>query len=83
MRRTNRAPDSRTGTRVLEALAAVNRDLGTTVLVITHNVVVGRMAEPHAYCPQSPRCSSRLVGRTPNRLRRISTSCARSMASRE
>ncbi len=39
------ALDSKTGIRVLEALASVNRDLGTTVLVITHNIAVGRMAD--------------------------------------
>jgi putative ABC transport system ATP-binding protein len=38
------ALDSKTGIRVLEALEQVNRDLGTTVLVITHNMAVGRMA---------------------------------------
>lgn len=35
------ALDSKTGIRVLEALAGVNRDLGTTVLIITHNAAVG------------------------------------------
>ena len=39
------ALDSATGIRVLEALASVNRDLGTTVLVITHNVSVGGIAD--------------------------------------
>ena len=39
------ALDSKTGIRVLEALNSVNRDLGTTVLVITHNAAVGRMAD--------------------------------------
>ncbi len=39
------ALDSKTGIRVLEALASVNRDLGATVLVITHNIAVGRMAD--------------------------------------
>lgn len=39
------ALDSKTGVRVLEALAAVNRDLGTTTLVITHNADIARMAD--------------------------------------
>ncbi|TKT77429.1 ABC transporter ATP-binding protein [Aquamicrobium sp. LC103] len=39
------ALDSKTGIRVLEALASVNKDLGTTVLVITHNAAVGKMAD--------------------------------------
>jgi putative ABC transport system ATP-binding protein len=39
------ALDSKTGIRVLEALASVNRELGTTVLVITHNAAVGGMAD--------------------------------------
>lgn len=38
------ALDSQTGIRVLEALATVNRELGTTTLVITHNMGIGRMA---------------------------------------
>jgi putative ABC transport system ATP-binding protein len=39
------ALDSKTGIRVLEALATVNREIGTTTLVITHNVAIGRMAD--------------------------------------
>ncbi|MCO5145676.1 MAG: ABC transporter ATP-binding protein [Aquamicrobium sp.] len=39
------ALDSKTGIRVLEALASINREFGTTVLVITHNVAVGGMAD--------------------------------------
>ena len=35
------ALDSRTGIRVLDALARVNRDIGTTTLVITHNIAIG------------------------------------------
>jgi putative ABC transport system ATP-binding protein len=54
------ALDSRTGIRVLEALAAVNAELGTTVAVITHNAAIrdiahrvirfadGRITETHA-----------------------------------
>ncbi|TDT40408.1 putative ABC transport system ATP-binding protein [Halospina denitrificans] len=39
------ALDSKTGVRVLEALEHVNRELGTTTVVITHNAVIGEMAE--------------------------------------
>jgi putative ABC transport system ATP-binding protein len=39
------ALDSQTGVRVLEALDQVNRDLGTTTLLITHNVVIADMAD--------------------------------------
>ncbi len=39
------ALDSRTGVRVLEALEHANRELGTTTVVITHNVVIGEMAD--------------------------------------
>ena len=39
------ALDSKTGIRVLEAIAAVNREIRTTTLVITHNVAIGRMAD--------------------------------------
>jgi putative ABC transport system ATP-binding protein len=45
VRRATGALDSKTGIRVLEALAQVNRELDTTVLVITHNMAVGRMAD--------------------------------------
>jgi putative ABC transport system ATP-binding protein len=38
------ALDSATGVRVLQALEAVNRDLGTTTVVITHNADIARMA---------------------------------------
>ncbi|MGE5625084.1 MAG: ABC transporter ATP-binding protein [Bacillota bacterium] len=38
------ALDSETGILVLEALERVNRDLGTTTVVITHNVVIAEMA---------------------------------------
>ena len=38
------ALDSNTGIRVLEALEAVNRELGTTTVVITHNADIARMA---------------------------------------
>lgn len=39
------ALDSKTGVRVLETLAKANRELGTTVVVITHNVGISRMAD--------------------------------------
>ncbi len=39
------ALDLKTGVIVLEALARVNRELGTTTVVITHNVDIARMAD--------------------------------------
>lgn len=39
------ALDSKTGVMVLESLAEVNRNLGTTTVIITHNVAIGDMAE--------------------------------------
>src|SRR6056297_2932014 len=39
------ALDSSTGVVVLEALARANHELGTTTAVITHNVVIGEMAD--------------------------------------
>lgn len=39
------ALDSETGVVVLEALERVNRELGTTTVVITHNVVQAQIAE--------------------------------------
>jgi putative ABC transport system ATP-binding protein len=39
------ALDSSTGIRVLEALTSVNRDLGTTTAIITHNAAIGRIAD--------------------------------------
>lgn len=39
------ALDSETGIIVLEALERVNRELGTTTVIITHNVVQAEMAE--------------------------------------
>ncbi|MGR9046739.1 MAG: ABC transporter ATP-binding protein [Gammaproteobacteria bacterium] len=39
------ALDSVTGIVVLEALANVNRELGTTTAVITHNAAIGAMAD--------------------------------------
>jgi putative ABC transport system ATP-binding protein len=39
------ALDISTGVVVLEALAAVHRELGTTVVVITHNAAIATMAD--------------------------------------
>jgi len=39
------ALDSKTGTRVLEVIEQVNREIGTTTIVITHNAVIARMAD--------------------------------------
>jgi putative ABC transport system ATP-binding protein len=39
------ALDSKTGVVVLEALERVNRELGTTTVIITHNVAQSEMAE--------------------------------------
>jgi len=39
------ALDSKTGVVVLEAIAHANETLGTTTVVITHNVVIARMAD--------------------------------------
>ncbi|HEU4679009.1 MAG TPA: ABC transporter ATP-binding protein [Terrimicrobiaceae bacterium] len=39
------ALDTRTGVTVLEAIERVNRDLGTLVVIITHNAVLGEMAD--------------------------------------
>ena len=39
------ALDSATGIRVLQALQQVNRELGTTTVVITHNADIARMAD--------------------------------------
>lgn len=39
------ALDSKTGTMVLDAIDTVNREVGTTTILITHNVVVGEMAD--------------------------------------
>jgi putative ABC transport system ATP-binding protein len=39
------ALDSTTGVRVLEALTQVNRDTGAATLVITHNMIIGEIAD--------------------------------------
>lgn len=43
------ALDSATGVHVLEALERVNLDMGTTTVVITHNVDIARMAHRVLY----------------------------------
>ena len=43
------ALDSATGVRVLEALDEVNRTLGTTTVIITHNADIARMADRVLY----------------------------------
>ena len=39
------ALDAKTGILVLEAIERVNRELGTTTAVITHNAVIAQMAD--------------------------------------
>ena len=39
------ALDSKTGVKVLKVIEKINRELETTVVVITHNEVIGRMAD--------------------------------------
>ena len=39
------ALDNETGRLVLEAIVRINAELGTTTVIITHNVVIGRMAD--------------------------------------
>jgi putative ABC transport system ATP-binding protein len=39
------ALDYRTGIKVLEILRQVNRELGTTLLLITHNAAIGEIAD--------------------------------------
>jgi len=39
------ALDSKTGIKVLDVLRRINRELGTTTAVITHNAVIAHMAE--------------------------------------
>ncbi len=43
------ALDAQTGVRVLDVLAQVNRELGTTTVVITHNAVIAAMADRVVY----------------------------------
>ena len=39
------ALDSKTGVKVLEVIDRINRKIGTTTVVITHNEVIGKMAD--------------------------------------
>ena len=39
------ALDAQTGVLVLDVIAQVNRDLGTTTVLITHNAVIAGMAD--------------------------------------
>jgi putative ABC transport system ATP-binding protein len=39
------ALDSKTGILVLEALSWINRELGTTMAIITHNAVIREIAD--------------------------------------
>ncbi|MBK1643113.1 ABC transporter [Thiocapsa imhoffii] len=39
------ALDSKTGIRVLQMIRRINRDLGTTTVIITHNAVIAEMAD--------------------------------------
>ena len=39
------ALDSKTGIRVIEALLGVNRQLGTTTIIITHNASIQQVAD--------------------------------------
>lgn len=43
------ALDFQTGVLVLEALESINRELGTTTVVITHNVAIAKMADRVIY----------------------------------
>ena len=45
VRRADRRARLRTGMVVLEAIARINRELGTTAVVITHNAVIAGMAD--------------------------------------
>jgi putative ABC transport system ATP-binding protein len=65
------ALDAATGVRVLEALEAVNRDLGTTTLVITHNADIARLA--HRVLRMA---DGRIVGETRNEVRAVASELA-------
>ncbi len=43
------ALDSATGRIVLEALAQINQEMGATIVIITHNAVIGSMADRILY----------------------------------
>lgn len=57
------ALDSKTGIMVLEALARVNHELGTTTAVITHNAGISKMADRVVYLADG-RISEVLVNET-------------------
>jgi len=59
------ALDSVTGVRVLAALDRINRELGTTVFIITHNAVVAEMADEVVTFGDG-----RIAGRHTNKVRR-------------
>lgn len=54
------ALDSQTGTMVLEAIDNVNREVGTTTILITHNMIVGEMAD-RSICLADGKISSVIV----------------------
>lgn len=58
------ALDAATGVRVLDALESVNRELGTTTLVITHNADIARLAHRVLYLGDG-----RIVRETVNEVR--------------
>jgi putative ABC transport system ATP-binding protein len=43
------ALDAKTGVMVLKVIAQVNRELGTTTVVITHNAVIAAIADRVVY----------------------------------
>jgi putative ABC transport system ATP-binding protein len=57
------ALDSKTGVRVLEALAAVNETLGTTTAVITHNAAIKDMANRVVMFADGRICQTRVNAR--------------------
>jgi putative ABC transport system ATP-binding protein len=62
------ALDSQTGVLVLEAIDQVNRDLGTTTAVITHNTVIGSIADRVLHV-----ADGRVAGAEKNTARRSAT----------
>ena len=59
------ALDSVTGVRVLAALEKINRELGTTVFIITHNAIVAEMADEVVMFGDG-----RITSRRPNKVRK-------------
>jgi ABC-type lipoprotein export system ATPase subunit len=56
------ALDCATGVMVLQAIEHVNRELGTTTVVITHNAPIAEMADREAFltlCPSVRRAAHR------------------------